>query len=148
MYEALMLFDSICNSQWFANTSMILFLNKVDIFKEKIRRSPIKAYFPDYTGILPTPSRKRFYGRLVTIMSRIIKRLRKRGRLLSQTIWETEPQYQEAHLCTLHRSNRHPTIGSRHGLCIRQHPARKRPNTLTLGTLSPTEKSHPPYLLF
>lgn len=37
---------------------MILFLNKVDIFKEKIRRSPIKAYFPDYTGILPTPSPK------------------------------------------------------------------------------------------
>ncbi|KAI8145013.1 guanine nucleotide binding protein, alpha subunit [Fennellomyces sp. T-0311] len=50
MYEALMLFDSICNSQWFVNTSMILFLNKVDIFKKKIRYSPVKAYFPDYSG--------------------------------------------------------------------------------------------------
>ncbi|KAJ8655346.1 hypothetical protein O0I10_009035 [Lichtheimia ornata] len=50
MYEALMLFDQICNSQWFTNTSMILFLNKVDIFKKKIRRSPIKHYFPDYSG--------------------------------------------------------------------------------------------------
>ncbi|CAO3621525.1 unnamed protein product [Cunninghamella echinulata] len=50
MYEAFMLFDSICNSQWFTNTSMILFLNKMDIFKEKIMRSPVNHYFPDYTG--------------------------------------------------------------------------------------------------
>ncbi|CAO3610919.1 unnamed protein product [Cunninghamella blakesleeana] len=50
MYEAFMLFDSICNSQWFINTSMILFLNKMDIFKEKIMRSPVNQYFPDYTG--------------------------------------------------------------------------------------------------
>ncbi|CAO3591793.1 unnamed protein product [Absidia cylindrospora] len=50
MYEALMLFDSICNSQWFINTSMILFLNKMDIFKYKILRSPLKQYFPDYNG--------------------------------------------------------------------------------------------------
>lgn len=48
MQEALMLFDSICNSKWFVRTSMILFLNKVDIFKLKIATSPIKNYFPDY----------------------------------------------------------------------------------------------------
>ncbi|GAA5825152.1 hypothetical protein JCM11251_006121 [Rhodosporidiobolus azoricus] len=50
MQEALMLFDSICNSQWFTQTSMILFLNKVDVFKERILLSPIKAHFPDYLG--------------------------------------------------------------------------------------------------
>ncbi|BGP17593.1 hypothetical protein JCM10213_001242 [Rhodosporidiobolus nylandii] len=50
MQEALMLFDSICNSQWFTNTSMILFLNKVDIFKERILLSSIKAHFSDYIG--------------------------------------------------------------------------------------------------
>ncbi|RIA93916.1 guanine nucleotide binding protein, alpha subunit [Glomus cerebriforme] len=50
MQEALMLFDSICNSQWFVNTSMILFLNKIDIFREKIKHSPVKKYFPDYQG--------------------------------------------------------------------------------------------------
>ncbi|KAM0746666.1 putative Gpa2-guanine nucleotide-binding protein alpha-2 subunit [Meredithblackwellia eburnea MCA 4105] len=50
MQEALMLFDSICNSQWFVKTSIILFLNKVDIFKERILVSPIRAYFPDYEG--------------------------------------------------------------------------------------------------
>ncbi|KAI5478198.1 G protein alpha subunit [Pseudohyphozyma bogoriensis] len=50
MQEALMLFDSICNSQWFLNTSIILFLNKVDVFKERILVSSIKNYFPDYEG--------------------------------------------------------------------------------------------------
>ncbi|KAK0553602.1 Guanine nucleotide-binding protein alpha-2 subunit [Tilletia horrida] len=50
MQEALMLFDSICNSKWFLRTSMILFLNKVDIFRTKINHSSIKHYFPDYNG--------------------------------------------------------------------------------------------------
>jgi len=50
MQEALMLFDSICNSQWFVNTSMILFLNKIDIFKAKIKSSQVRKYFPDYQG--------------------------------------------------------------------------------------------------
>jgi len=50
MQEALMLFDSICNSTWFVRTSMILFLNKVDIFQEKILVSPISHYYPDYKG--------------------------------------------------------------------------------------------------
>lgn len=70
MQEALMLFDSICNSKWFLRTSMvsiprmallspphpfsaqILFLNKVDIFRTKIMYSSIKRYFPDYEGAL------------------------------------------------------------------------------------------------
>lgn len=52
MQEALTLFDSICNSRWFILTSIILFLNKVDLFKEKILRSPIELYFPDYEGNL------------------------------------------------------------------------------------------------
>lgn len=50
MQEALTLFDSICNSRWFINTSIILFLNKIDRFKEKLPISPMKNYFPDYEG--------------------------------------------------------------------------------------------------
>jgi type III secretion system FlhB-like substrate exporter len=50
MYEALLLFDSICNSKWFINTPIILFLNKIDIFKKKIKYSPVSNYFPDFTG--------------------------------------------------------------------------------------------------
>lgn len=48
MHEALMLFDTTCNSHWFKKTSMILLLNKIDIFKKKIKYSPISDYFPDY----------------------------------------------------------------------------------------------------
>lgn len=50
MQEALMLFESICNSQWFIQTSIILFLNKIDLFKQKLPNSPVRRYFPDYTG--------------------------------------------------------------------------------------------------
>jgi hypothetical protein len=50
MSEAIMLFDSIVNSQWFAQTSIILFLNKVDIFQNRILVSNIKDYFPTYSG--------------------------------------------------------------------------------------------------
>ncbi|GBE80515.1 Guanine nucleotide-binding protein subunit alpha [Sparassis crispa] len=50
MQEALTLFDSICNSRWFIKTSIILFLNKIDLFAEKLPRSPLGDYFPDYQG--------------------------------------------------------------------------------------------------
>ncbi|KAI8068438.1 G-alpha protein [Gongronella butleri] len=48
--ESLTLFDSICNSRWFIKTSIILFLNKIDLFAEKIVKSPLGNYFDDYTG--------------------------------------------------------------------------------------------------
>jgi guanine nucleotide-binding protein subunit alpha len=51
MYEAFMLFESICNSKWFINTSIILFLNKNDLFKKKLLKSNVKDYFPDYRGL-------------------------------------------------------------------------------------------------
>lgn len=50
MQEALTLFDSICNSRWFSKTSIILFMNKIDIFKDKVEEIPIEKYFPDYEG--------------------------------------------------------------------------------------------------
>lgn len=50
MRESLSLFESICNNRWFLDTSIILFLNKKDLFAEKIRRSPLTIAFPEYTG--------------------------------------------------------------------------------------------------
>jgi len=50
MMESLVLFDSVVNSRWFMRTSIILFLNKVDLFKQKLKRSPLSNYFPDYSG--------------------------------------------------------------------------------------------------
>ena len=51
MQEALTLFDSICNSRWFVKTSIILFLNKIDRFREKLPISPMNHYFHDFMGM-------------------------------------------------------------------------------------------------
>ena len=50
MRESLKLFDSICNNPFFSKTSMILFLNKKDLFEEKIATSPLTICFPEYEG--------------------------------------------------------------------------------------------------
>jgi GTPase SAR1 family protein len=52
MVEALELFEEICNNKFFGDSSMILFLNKKDLFEEKIKIYDIKASpaFSDYEG--------------------------------------------------------------------------------------------------
>ncbi|CCE90866.1 guanine nucleotide-binding protein subunit alpha TDEL_0B07370 [Torulaspora delbrueckii] len=50
MHESIMLFDTLVNSRWFRDTPFILFLNKMDLFEDKVRRIPIRKYFPDYQG--------------------------------------------------------------------------------------------------
>ena len=45
-----MLFESILSLPWFKRSSIILFLNKMDLFKEKLAEKPIRDYFPDYSG--------------------------------------------------------------------------------------------------
>lgn len=50
MQESIRVFDNICNNKYFSETAMILFLNKVDLFKEKIRRVPLGDYFESYKG--------------------------------------------------------------------------------------------------
>lgn len=48
--ESLLLFDEIINSRWFAQTNVIVFFNKDDLFKEKIKKVDLKVSFPDYDG--------------------------------------------------------------------------------------------------
>ncbi|KAF8957625.1 heterotrimeric G-protein alpha subunit, GPA3-like protein [Flammula alnicola] len=50
MLESLILFESVINSRWFLRTSIILFLNKIDVFKSKLPKVPLERYFPEYTG--------------------------------------------------------------------------------------------------
>ena len=50
MVESLVLFESVINSRWFLRTSIILFLNKIDVFKSKLPKVPLEKYFPEYTG--------------------------------------------------------------------------------------------------
>ncbi|SGZ50876.1 CIC11C00000005915 [Sungouiella intermedia] len=48
--ESLTLFDSVVNSRWFSRTSVVLFLNKIDVFASKLPYSPLERHFPDYNG--------------------------------------------------------------------------------------------------
>ncbi|KAL8688823.1 MAG: hypothetical protein Q9224_004790 [Gallowayella concinna] len=57
--ESLLLFEAIVSSVWsksrtpqLRNSSIVLILNKLDIFKRKIQKNqnPLKDYYPDYVG--------------------------------------------------------------------------------------------------
>jgi len=52
MAESLLLFESLARSKFFENTTVVLLLNRVKLFREKIisGASPIKRYFPEYQG--------------------------------------------------------------------------------------------------
>mmetsp|Transcript_10099 Transcript_10099/g.16534 ORF Transcript_10099/g.16534 Transcript_10099/m.16534 type:complete len:522 (+) Transcript_10099:279-1844(+) len=50
MREALQLFKDICESPYFIQTNILLFLNKSDIFKEKILETPLSVCFRSYQG--------------------------------------------------------------------------------------------------
>uniref|UniRef100_A0A8C7I9L8 Guanine nucleotide binding protein (G protein), alpha transducing activity polypeptide 1 n=1 Tax=Oncorhynchus kisutch TaxID=8019 RepID=A0A8C7I9L8_ONCKI len=50
MHESLHLFNSICNHRYFIATSIVLFLNKKDVFTEKIKKAHLSMCFPDYDG--------------------------------------------------------------------------------------------------
>jgi GTPase SAR1 family protein len=50
MHESIRLFQVVIGNRYFRSTSMILFLNKMDLFEVKIRTKPIKICFPQYAG--------------------------------------------------------------------------------------------------
>ncbi|KAJ7986980.1 hypothetical protein DPEC_G00334000 [Dallia pectoralis] len=48
--ESNALFRTIITYPWFQDSSIILFLNKTDLFEEKILHSDLADYFPEFTG--------------------------------------------------------------------------------------------------
>uniref|UniRef100_A0A3P9KFR2 Guanine nucleotide-binding protein subunit alpha n=1 Tax=Oryzias latipes TaxID=8090 RepID=A0A3P9KFR2_ORYLA len=50
MEESMALFQTIISYQWFQYSSIILFLNKIDLLEEKIMHSHLADYFPEYDG--------------------------------------------------------------------------------------------------
>ncbi len=51
LFESFQLFDDIVNSRWFFNSTIVLFLNKIDIFRKKLKVVPLSQYFPnEYSG--------------------------------------------------------------------------------------------------
>lgn len=50
MEESLALFRVILSSDYFHSASVILFLNKTDLFPERLAGKPLRHTFPDYNG--------------------------------------------------------------------------------------------------
>jgi guanine nucleotide-binding protein G(i) subunit alpha len=50
VHEAVNVFKNISNSKYFIQSSMILFLNKKDLFEDKIKTVPLTVCFPEYKG--------------------------------------------------------------------------------------------------
>jgi len=50
MAEAIDLFQEVLINKVFRNSGIVLFLNKSDLFREKIKKVPLSKCFPDYTG--------------------------------------------------------------------------------------------------
>jgi len=50
MSESIKLFRGVVGNDALHHVAMILFLNKEDLFSEKIKKSDLKKCFPDYTG--------------------------------------------------------------------------------------------------
>lgn len=50
LQESCDIFETIINNKTFCSVSIILFLNKFDLLKEKIKHVSVKDYFPDFPG--------------------------------------------------------------------------------------------------
>ena len=52
MHESINLFHELCNCRWLKRSAMVLFLNKQDLFQEKveIKKRSLKVCFPLYDG--------------------------------------------------------------------------------------------------
>lgn len=50
--ESLKLFQKLTGSQWFSEIAFILFLNKSDLFEQKIKKRPLTDFFEDYDSFV------------------------------------------------------------------------------------------------
>jgi GTPase SAR1 family protein len=50
LHESLQVFSTIANNPVFSKSTILLFLNKIDLFEDKIKRVSLKVAFPEYSG--------------------------------------------------------------------------------------------------
>jgi len=50
VHEAIRVFDNIINNRYFQNSTIILFMNKIDLFAEKVSKVRLNVCFPEYEG--------------------------------------------------------------------------------------------------
>lgn len=61
MKDSLALFNVICSIPMLKRSSFILFLNKTDLFEDKIRTHPLSTHFPNYQGPVDDANAAREY---------------------------------------------------------------------------------------
>ncbi|XP_028318313.1 guanine nucleotide-binding protein subunit alpha-11-like isoform X1 [Gouania willdenowi] len=110
MEESMALFKTIITYKWFKKSSIILFLNKIDLLEEKIMYSHLVDYFPEY-DVSPFPSTRSPEGR------------QSGSRLHLRHVRQSEPKPEEAHLLPLHVRHRHGQHSLRLLRRQRPHPA-------------------------
>jgi len=50
LVESLTLFEQIVNGEWFNKSLIMLIMNKIDLFQNKIKKVPLKNFYDDYDG--------------------------------------------------------------------------------------------------
>jgi len=50
LVESLTLFEQIVNGEWFNKSLIMLIMNKIDLFQNKIKKVPLKNFYEDYDG--------------------------------------------------------------------------------------------------
>lgn len=110
MEESLELFAEICNSRWFTKTAIVLFLNKSDLFREKISHVSLQVLFPEFPG--------------TDFISRLIPRTKQfwgRNPIYSRQICFFKQKPQQKNFCSRYVCHRHRECKSRFWCGQRNH---------------------------
>jgi len=89
MKEALDLFKQICNSRWFKETAMILFLNKKDIFQTQVGelKEGINTCFPSYTGAVDDVYESREFIKKKFVDMNTVQKTKKNGKSKKKSLF-------------------------------------------------------------
>jgi len=60
LHESIRVFDDIINNKYFQKSTIILFMNKIDLFEDKIKLVNLNVCFPEYTGDNSLPDAAKF----------------------------------------------------------------------------------------
>jgi hypothetical protein len=50
MADSIVLFEQVANHPMLKNSKIILFMNKKDVYEKKVKKIPIKGFFPEFEG--------------------------------------------------------------------------------------------------
>ena len=67
-------YERVCDAPHLAKTSVILLLNKVDIFESKLRTSPVKKLYHDYEGGSDRDAAKSYFAKKFLDISKLRNR--------------------------------------------------------------------------